>query len=188
MDHRLKPRARGGIGGQQGLSLVETLIALSILVVGILGAASALTSGLQLVSTAPGDLIATQKAAEAIEAVFAARDSHVLTWVQIRNVAGASGNDGGVFLDGPQPVAVAGPDGLVNTADDGAVESVTLPGPDQNLATPLDNTTVTLTGYTREIRIRDLQPNLRSVTVTISYQWGTTTRQYTLVTYVSNFA
>jgi hypothetical protein len=181
-------RAGARTASQEGLSLVETLIALSVLTLGILGAASALTTGLQLVSTAPGDLVATQKAAEAIEAVFAARDSHVLTWAQIRNVAGASGQDGGVFLDGPQPLALAGADGLVNTADDGGIETVILPGPDQDLTTQVDNITITLNGYTREIQIRDIQQNLRSVTVTISYQWGSATRRYSLVTYMSNFA
>ena len=60
----------------------------------------------------------TQKAAQAIEAVFGARDSHKVTWAQIRNVNGASGSDGGIFLDGPQPLPQAGPDGLVNTGDD----------------------------------------------------------------------
>ncbi|OFV90248.1 MAG: hypothetical protein A3G76_05785 [Acidobacteria bacterium RIFCSPLOWO2_12_FULL_65_11] len=175
---------------ERGFSIVETLIAVSLLTVCVLGAAGVLGVGLQLVSSSPGDLTATQKAAEAIESVFAARDSHVLTWAQIRNVAGASGQDGGIFLDGPQPLRLAGTDALVNTTDDAAqpIESVELPGPDQNLLTPFDNQTVTLDGYTREIQIRDIQPNLRSITVEITFQWGGATRRYTLVTYVSNFA
>src|SRR5580704_5053086 len=104
-----------GMRQDRGFSLIETAMALGVLTVGMLGAAAALTLGMQAVSSSPGDLIATQKAAEAIESVYSARDSHVLTWAQIQNVKGASGSDGGVFLDGPQPIKLAGPDGLVNT-------------------------------------------------------------------------
>ena len=75
--------------------------------------------------------------------MFAARDSHKLTWAQIRNVQGASGSDNGVFLDGPQPLRTAGADGVVNTADDGPVETMTYPGPDQRIGTA-DDTVVTL--------------------------------------------
>ena len=137
-----EPRAR-----ERGFSLIETVIAMGILGVGVLGAAGVLSEGLQMVSSSPGDLVATQKAAEAIESVFSARDSHVLTWAQLQNVKGLTGADGGIFLDGPQPVRLAGPDGVINTADDGAqpIESVQYPGPDKVLGT-LDDKTVSLTG------------------------------------------
>src|SRR5476649_1295155 len=122
---------------QAGFSLVETIVALGVLTVGVLGAASVLTSGMQNLSSSPADVVVTQKAAQAVEAVFAARDSHRLTWAQIRNVNGAA-SDGGVFLDGPQPLKLAGPDGLVNTADDTTIETITLPGKDQLLNTTDD--------------------------------------------------
>src|SRR6202011_4699378 len=105
-------------------------------------------------------------ATEAIESVFSARDSHMVTWAQLRNVS-----DGGIFLNGPQPLKVAGPDGVVNTADDGRVEAIVLPGPDQQLGTA-DDVTQTLDGFTREIQIVDLSADLRSVTVTITYRTG----------------
>jgi hypothetical protein len=132
-------------------------------------------------------VIATQKAAEAIESVYAARDSHVLTWAQIQNVKGLSGSDGGIFLDGPQPLNTPGPDGLVNTADDGAIETVTSPGPDGILGTA-DDVVLPLTGYTREIAIRDVQNDLRSITVTVTYRDGDATRTYVLTSYISNYA
>ena len=115
------------MSSSKGFSLAETVIALGVLTVGVLGAASVLAVGMQNLSSSPADVIVTQKAAQAIEAVFSARDSHRLTWAQLRNVQGVSGTDGGVFLDGPQPLKLAGPDGLVNTADDTTVETVTLP-------------------------------------------------------------
>lgn len=170
---------------------------MGVLATGMLGAAAVLAAGMQRVSSAPGDLIATQKAAEAIESVFSARDSHVLTWAQIRNVKGSSGSDNGIFLDGPQPLRLPGADGLVNTADDAAqpIETVTLPGPDQVLGTT-DDQTIKLNGYTREIKIADVAGEidingvytLRSITVTVTYQSGTMTRTYSLVTYISNYS
>ena len=78
------------------------MIALGVLTVGVLGAAAVLATGMQHLSSSPADVVVTQKAAQAIEAVFSARDSHKVTWAQIRNVKGASGSDGGIFLDGPQ--------------------------------------------------------------------------------------
>jgi len=183
---------------QAGFSLLEVALATSVLSIGLLGAAAVLTSGMQRLRTSPNDVIATQKATEAVESVFSARDSHKLTWAQIQNVVGTA-SDGGVFLDGPQPLALAGDDGLVNTADDGAGESMTLAGPDQQVGTT-DDRTVSLENYRREIRIRDVanEPTgcgtaakpcqLRSVTVTVTYPSGNEIRTYTLVAYISSYA
>lgn len=171
-----------------GFSLIEVLIALGVLTVGMLGAAAVFATGMQLMTSAPGDLTATQKANEAIESVYSARDSHVLTWNQIMNVQGASGHDGGVFLDGPQPLYLPGPDGLINTADDvHTIETITYPGKDQMLGTG-DDTTIVLSTFTREIQIRDVEANLRSITVIVKYKAGTLNRVYTLTAYISNFS
>ena len=187
------------MSSQNGLSLIEVLLALGVLTVGMVGAAGVLVQGMEKLVSSPGDVVATQKAAEAIEAVFSARDNHKLTWAQIRNEKGYSGSDGGVFLDGPQSLKVAGADGLVNTQDDGVIESSLLPGPDQLLGTS-DDTTVTLGGYTREIEVRDV-PNeplncgstlvpctLRTIKITITFRSGSVNRKYTLITYISNYA
>jgi prepilin-type N-terminal cleavage/methylation domain-containing protein len=187
---------------QDGFSLVETMIALGVLTVGVLGAAGVLTTGMQKLSTSPGDVVVMQKATEAIEAVFSARDSHRLTWAQLQNVYGATGSDGGIFTDGPQPLTLAGPDGLVGTTDDlTTIESVVLPGHDQILGTA-DDITQVLTQYTRTITIRNVLNDpvgcsagpsaapcqLRSVTVTITYQNGTRTNSYTLTTFISAYS
>jgi type II secretory pathway pseudopilin PulG len=166
----------------RGFSLIETVIALGLMATVLLGLSALLTAGMRRISSAPGDLTATQKAAEAIENVFSARDTQTLRWVQIRNVA-----DGGIFLNGPQLLRAPGVDGLIGTADDGAVETMVLPGPDQQLGNA-DDVTVTLNGFTREIQIRDIEPNLRLITVIITYQQGAATRTYSLTTYISNFA
>lgn len=174
----------------QGFSLVETVVALGVLTVGLLGAAAVMTTGMQNLSSSPFDVVVAQKATQAIEAVFAARDSHKLTWNQIRNVQGETGSDGGIFLDGPQPLKTEGPDGLVNTADDGAVETVVLPGKDQLLNTA-DDRIVTLNGYTRQIAITTVaneNGNLRQIVVTLTYQNGPTKRTYKLTTFISSYS
>jgi hypothetical protein len=170
----------------EGTSLIETAIALGVLSVGVLGAAAVFTQGMEHTKSSPGDLVATQKAQEAIESVFAARDSHTVTWAQLRNVVG-SGSDGGIFLDGPQGVKLTGIDGLVNTADDGAIEIVTYPGRDLLFGTA-DDAAVSLSDFAREISVRDLTPDLRSITVTMTYHAGRDVRIYTLTAYISHFA
>jgi len=169
-------------GSEAGFSLVETLVAVGVLTVGTLGVAGVFAAGVKQTRNSPDELLATQKAAAAIESVFSARDSHMATWAQLRNV-----NDGGIFLNGPQPLKLEGADGVVNTADDGALETVALPGRDQILGTP-DDITKPLDRFTREIRIVDLSADLRSVTVTITYGAGASTRSYTLTAYISAFA
>ena len=167
---------------QSGFSLVETVFAIGVLSVGALGMAGVFTQGMQRTLSSPGELVATQKAAEAVESVFSARDSHTITWAQVRNQA-----HGGIFKNGPQPLRTAGPDGVVNTDDDGAVESVDLPGPDQRLGTA-DDVTSTLDGFTRNIVITDLSDDLRSITVTVTYKAGPQTRTYSLTAYISTWA
>lgn len=180
------------LSSEKGFSLAETMIALGILTVGVMGAAGVLASGMQNLSSSPSDVIVTQKAAQAVEAVFSARDSLKLSWSQIRNERGGSGSDGGVFKDGPQPLYAAGTDGLVNTADDSSagIETMTLPGKDQLLGTS-DDITQSLTQYQREIEIRDV-PNengeLRSIKVTITYQNGPTVRKYVLQSFISAYS
>ena len=173
---------RTSTNSQSGFSLLETVFAIGILSVGALGMAGTFTQGMQRTVSSPNELIATQKAAEAVESVFSARDSHLLTWSQLRNE-----HFGGVFLDGPQPLKLPGLDGIVNTHDDTLVESFDLPGPDQLLGTA-DDVTKTLDGFTREIKLTDLSDDLRSITVTVTYQAGPETRSYSITAYISTWA
>jgi Tfp pilus assembly protein PilV len=163
------------LSSNKGFSLAETVIAIGVLTTGVLGAAGVLAAGMQNLSSSPSDVVVTQKATQAIETVFAARDSHRLTWSQIRNVS-----NGGIFLDGATSMTTPGTDGLVNTADDGPIETVVLPG-----------RTITLTAYTRQISIQDVtgeNGQLRSITVTITYQNGRNTRTYTLTSFISAYS
>jgi prepilin-type N-terminal cleavage/methylation domain-containing protein len=169
-------------GNHSGFTLVETLIAMTILGGGLLALAMAFAQGMIVMSTSHFHQIAKQKASEAIESVFTSRDTRTITWSQIRNV-----NNGGIFRDGPQLLRAPGRDGLINTADDGAMESEIRPGPDGLLSTG-DDVVVQLDTFTRQIIISDIAPNLRQVRVIVRYQIGHLTRQYELTTYISSFA
>lgn len=175
-----------------GMTLIEVILAIAILSIGVLGLVSVFTQGMTMMSTSQWEVIAKEKAAEAIESVFTARDTRVVTWARIRNVAGGSGADGGVFLDGPLRLCSAGADGLVNTADDFnpcVQETIVNPGPDALLGTN-DDVHIPLRIFTREIEIRDVPGNLnlRQVRVIVSYPVGRLTRQYVVTTLISSFA
>ena len=178
---------RADVRDDSGFSMIEVLVGATLLIVGVVALEGALVFGARQLTASQDQLIAGQRAAEAVESVFKARDNRVLTWAQIRNVLGATGADNGVFIDGPRAVRDPGPDGLVNTADDGALAMVVKPGPDGLLGTADDQQTP-LNGFTREIEIRDLSPTLRQIRVIVRYRSAVGTAQYVLTTYVSSYA
>jgi type II secretory pathway pseudopilin PulG len=173
-----------------GFSLLETMVALIVLFVGILGLAGLLYDSLSYMQGSQDDFIAQQKAEEAAEAIFTAKYSANATFAQISNNSG--GNPGGLFLTGPQPLLQAGPDGLVGSINDvGAPAAfIVYPGPDGKLGTA-DDIKAPLTNFTRTITITNLasEPtnDVRDVIITINYTTGKFTRQYQLETYVSQF-
>jgi len=171
-----------------GFSLLEAMIAIVVLSIGVLSLAAVYAQGIMYANLTQYDYIAEKKAEEAVETIFTARDTKVLTWSQITNVS-----LGGVFIDGPRPLLDPGPDGLVGTADDNASlpDSIIIgPGPDGILGTA-DDITVNLNPWmTRTITFSAVagETNLRQITVTINYTMGKMQRTYTLVSYISAFA
>lgn len=175
---------------ERGSTLIEALVAMVILTVGLLGLAQVFVVGMTHMATSESNLIAREKAREAVESVHTARDTQTITWAQIRNVS-----DGGVFLNGPQALRQPGIDGLVNTADDVMPLEVIGPGPDRQLGTADD---VRAEGFRREIVIQDIpgSPALRRLIVRIAYRFGATIPPctqtgpgcYVLETFVSSFS
>jgi prepilin-type N-terminal cleavage/methylation domain-containing protein len=179
--------AAAGRSGERGFSLIEAIVAMAILASGLLGMVGVFALGMGHLAGSSASLIAREKAREAIESVHSARDTRLITWQQVSNKA-----NGGVFLDGPQPLRESGIDGLVNTDDDIAApaEVSVTPGPDNIMGTA-DDTRTPLSQYTREIQITDIlsggaaDGNLRQLTVTIRFKVGQSTRSYVVTTYVS---
>lgn len=171
-----------------GFGLVDALVGMTLLSVGLLGICAAFAQGANSIAGSNYDILAREKAVEAIESVFSSRDTRTIPWAAIRNVNGETGSDGGVFLDGPQPLRLPGKDGLVNTQDDSnEIESIVRPGPDGQLGTD-DDVRQPLADFRREIEIRTLNPTLRRIRVTIRYQVGAQERVYEVVTYISAYA
>jgi prepilin-type N-terminal cleavage/methylation domain-containing protein len=167
------------ISSAEGFSLLEVMIAMAILAAGLLSLAGVFVLGLKHLSSSSAALIAREKAREAVESVHTARDMRVVRWCQIYNVSSARGSNcngqpSAVFRDGMQPLRNAGPDGLVNTADDVGVEEAVSPGPD-NILGNQDDVRTPLVNYRREIEITEIitngvpNPNLRRLRVRIRF-------------------
>ncbi len=179
---------------QRGFSLVESLIAMGVVTVGVLGMAEVFTLGINNLMVSGDALIAREKARSTIEIIHSARDARIITWDQMRNVnppsSGCTGSSttsgGGVFLNGNQNLYQAGPDGLVNTsAANSAAVWETSPGPDGRLGTTDD---APLANYQRDIRFCDLGIGLREVTVTIQYKVAGRTLTYSLKSLISQYS
>ncbi len=174
---------------ERGFTLLETMIAILVLSIGVLGLAALLGNGLAFLNGSQADFIAQQKAAEAVECVFTARDTQTLSWAQIQNTG-----SGGLFLAGAQPMLDPGTDGLIGTSADSVANPSTIiyPGPDGILGTA-DDVIIQLSdsyNMTRTITITNIvnEPSVRQLQVTINYQSGRFTRSYTLTTYISQYS
>jgi prepilin-type N-terminal cleavage/methylation domain-containing protein len=182
-----RQRGKAGNSGEAcGFTLIEVMVAIVILFVGILGLTAMMVSAMAYINTSEDAYIAQQKAEEAVESVFFARDSKLFTWAQIENAA-----NGGIFLDGPQPLLHPGANGIVGTDEDEAnVPDVIIePGPDGVLGTA-DDIKISLSDFTRQIAISDVagEPNLRQIQVTVRYLAHGIQRQYVLTSYISAFS
>jgi type II secretory pathway pseudopilin PulG len=173
----------------KGFTLLETMIALLVLFVGILGLAAMLGDSLAYMRGSQDDFIAQQKAEEAAEAIFTAKYTNGIIWAQVSNNSVA--NPQGLFLNGPQPILQPGPiSGLVgDVADTGQpAETILSPGPDGKLGTA-DDVQLPLTEFTRTIQITQdaNNPNGRNIQIQVLYNTGRFQRTYTMNTYISAF-
>src|SRR5579859_7080325 len=187
------------VGNQQGFTIIEVMIAIVVLMIGILTVVAAFATAVAANQNAQENLIARQKALEAMESIFTARNTQQITFAQIANIP-----SGGIFASGSTPLWDAGSDGLVNTADDipfpangvcpAGPECITLPGPDGILGTP-DDVPMSLANFSRQIQINQVlepdgsvNPNLKQITVTVSYiGMSTLPRSYSVNALISSF-
>jgi len=186
------PHNRGA--HESGFGLLEVIIATVILSVGLLSLLALFATAVASTQSSQEDEIAHQLAADAMENIFTARDTAQIPFAQVKNVG-----NGGIFLDGFQPIMQAGADGLSGTLDDmTASPPIMLPGPDGILGTS-DDVAYSLTNFTRQIQITDVMtpppnpvvnPFLRQLTVTVRYKSPhlfVQQKDYAVVAYISAF-
>ncbi|MFY9690370.1 MAG: prepilin-type N-terminal cleavage/methylation domain-containing protein [Candidatus Acidiferrales bacterium] len=172
----------------KGFTLLETMIALVVLAVGILGLAAMLGDSLAYMQGSQEDFIAQQKAEQAVEAIFTAKYTNSITWTQVSNFS--AGNPAGLFLPGALALTVPGPDGLVGSVNDvaAAPDYFLDPGPDGKLGTA-DDIQRPLGNFTRTIAITNVvgDANLHQIVVTVNYRTGRLNKSYSLTTLISAF-
>ncbi|HXQ27285.1 MAG TPA: hypothetical protein VN822_12825 [Candidatus Acidoferrales bacterium] len=171
---------------QAGFTLIETAIAGVVLMIGILSLAAMLANSIALMSTSQNEYIAQQKAEEAVESIYTARNARQDTWANINNIS-----LGGVFTDGATLLCDPGNDGILGTADDNCnvIDSIVTPGPDGILGTP-DDVNIPLANFTRKITISAISgvTDVRQITVVVTYTQGGLQRSYTLTTNISQYS
>jgi hypothetical protein len=172
---------------EQGISLLETMIAIFVLMYGLLAVLATFALAVSSTQNVNLDAVARQKAQETMESVFSARQTNQISFSQIYNV----GQGNGIFTGGFTPLTDPGPDGLDGTADDVPAAPITLPGPSGKITgqSPPD-VTITLSNFQRQIQIADVpnNPNLRQITISIKYPTPQGfVRQYQLQALISSF-
>jgi type II secretory pathway pseudopilin PulG len=161
-------RRAGATKRQQGFALLEVLIAIVVLMIGLLAVLATFAMAVGNTTSVQLDSIARQKAAEAMESIYTARQTSQITFDNIQN----TGTGTGIFLPGFTPMTDPGPDGLDGTADDVASANIRLPGQSGVITnTSPPDVLVNLNNFTRQIQIANVpgNPNVRQITVTVRY-------------------
>ncbi|HVQ37783.1 MAG TPA: prepilin-type N-terminal cleavage/methylation domain-containing protein [Pyrinomonadaceae bacterium] len=171
-----------------GFSLLEMVVAATLLTIGLMAVASAL--GYAMIAGNHGRAITNTKllAVSMLEQMETLRNSGQLTFGQIANVGqvnnlGATRAFGG-FPPGPQQVSTEpGPDGIFGTADD-LIDA----GADNQFGTSDDftNPAFAVVSVTRQIQISSLSSTLKKVQVTINYPASGQMRQLVAICYLND--
>jgi prepilin-type N-terminal cleavage/methylation domain-containing protein len=181
---------------ERGFTLLEVLVAMAVMVAGLLSLAYGIGLGLEGVQMSTMDTIAREKAREAMEDVFTARDTATISFSQICNIPASGYNPNNcLFVNGLTPMYTADSNGLVNTtaAANNAIETFLVPGASGVLGGTDQPAALSLTGFQRQIQVTSLSSSdgytqLAQVTVTIFYRplpWQS--RYVTLVTVMSPY-
>lgn len=154
---------------QAGFTLLEAVVAISVLTVGLLGVAAAIAYSVATTGRSRGVTEAKQIVLSTLEQVSALRDAERLTYAQISN-RGVDNFSG--FVATFRPVTTdPGPDGIHGSADDATTDN-----------DPANDT------FERSIVISELNPNLKKIEVTVKYRAGGHGGELTGVGYMNNDA
>ncbi len=172
---------------ESGFSLLEMVVAITLLTIGLLGVASAI--GYAMVASNHGRSITNTKllAVSMLEQMETLRDTNNLTFGQIANV-GQVNNAGAIkdfdgFQPGFQQVSTnPGPDGIFGTADDLIDAGLNGYGTGDEFVNP----NLAVVGVTRQIQITSLSATLKKIQVTIRYSVNGTTKSVTAISYLND--
>ena len=175
---------------ESGFSLIETIVALVVLLVGILSTMGAISYGVLYMQEAEKRTQAKEVARSTMETIFSIRDLQAFdpqtgepyNWNTIQTL---NGSNGGVFLAGWTPVREnPGDDGIFGTADDACA------GTGSCTVGTYTNTSAIVKGVQRKIDITDLVENntvrKRLIKVRVSYYVGQLQREEAESTIVAN--
>lgn len=159
---------------QAGFTLLEAVISMAVVTVGLIGVLASFAAAIGSTSMVQSDTIARQKATEALESIYTARQTAQLAFDKIQNVS-AGGN--GIFVGGMNPLTDPGPDGLDGTLDDVSAAPITVPGyTGSQTGSSASTQQISLSNFQRQITITNvnnpdgsLNANLRQVTITVQY-------------------
>ncbi|HEX8367564.1 MAG TPA: hypothetical protein VF604_03270 [Pyrinomonadaceae bacterium] len=172
---------------EAGFSYIDVMVAVVILLVGILALVSAITGAIFQTKGQEQQLNAKQIASSTMESIMSVKETDAarLGWKKVGNICVTTPCPvpEGIFQNGVQPVKTeAGPDEVMGTADD---------------------TGSVLTGFTREIIIRDecdqdrpsyncipagnMAVRIRSVEINVKYYVGAIQRQESLTTVLTSY-
>lgn len=184
---------------QSGFSYLDVMVAITILMVGILGATAAIAMSVMRSQETDKKALAKQLAYSTLESIFTARDMRkpraLEGWSQIGNVNTnpVNGVYMGVFLTGWTPVRRdPGLDGVIGTIDDSCAGSGNCTNYDGSV-----NSSELIKNYERKIEITDLTtPNRdpstwgilrRQIDITVRYRVNQLWREEKVSTIIARF-
>ena len=103
----------------KGFTIIEVMAASFVIVIALVSLLTLFAYSVATMALTEDLLIGKEKAREALESIFTARNTQQITFDEIQNVVPSQP---GIFLNGYQQLKTAGDDGLIGTADDGAIE------------------------------------------------------------------
>jgi prepilin-type N-terminal cleavage/methylation domain-containing protein len=176
---------------ESGVTLIEVMVAMIILTVSMMAVGMTMAQGILASFISQEQLIAKQKAREALESVFTSRSTTDLEFSDLETLG-----DGGIFVSGWQPLREMGADGLALTSDDASepIETVYLAGPDGVLGSA-DDEEHELNNFERRITFSPVllgsgeeDEDIRMLTIDVRFlvngRWWTVS----VTSYISRFA
>jgi Tfp pilus assembly protein PilV len=176
---------------ESGFSLIETIFALLILMIGILATISALSFSIFYVQESEKNTYAREYARSALETIFSIRDLQLFdaegnnvtyNWdtLVVKNTTNS-----GIFTDDWTPIRESpGKDGIYGTADDTCAET------ENCVVGGATNSSAVVNGYQRKIEITDIVKNgtvrERYIVIRVRYMVGLNQREISESTIIAN--